>query len=254
MEKIILVVILATCCCGSLMAQQPTISQLEQRADSLYEQFDEQNALEAYLKILEKRPDNHEALWKTSFLYSRVGYRLEDEDKREEYYNRAIELAERAIEVDSTHTQSHFVKAVALGRKALISGARERVEVAKAIKEHVDQAIKADSTNAGAWHVLGRWHFELANLNFFERLAANALYGGVPGNASNEKAEEAIEKAIELNPKYPLYYYDLATVYDKTGREEQATSICKEALSLEPVGPDDEQFKDRCRELIRELQ
>lgn len=238
----------------TLAQSSSSIARLSERADSLFERFDEVNALKAYEQMLEQHPDRFEALWKASFLYSRVGYRLEEEDDQKEYYNKAKALAEQALKVDSTDTQAHFAMAVAMGRMAQVSGPRDRVSASKVIKEHVDRSIEADSTNSGAWHVLGLWHFKVANLNFMERLAANALYGGVPRDASNESSEQAIERAIELNPKYPLYYYDLARVYDERGKEEQAIQACKEALKLESVGPDDDQVKENCRGLIHELQ
>lgn len=237
-----------------ILAQGSSTALLSEKADSLFKHFDEANALKAYEQILEQHPGRLEALWKASFLYSRVGHRMEEEDDRKEYYNKARTMAERALQIDSTDTQVHFAMAVAMGRMALVSGPRDRVAASKLIKKHVDRSLEADSTNAGAWHVLGVWHLKVANLNFVERLAASALYGGIPRDASNESAENAIEKAIELNPRYPLYYYDLARVYDERGKEKQAVQICQEALKLEPVGPDDAQVKDNCRELIEELQ
>lgn len=234
-------------------AQSGNINALEARADSLFEQFDEKNALKAYKQILDKRPDYHEALWKTSFLYSRVGYRLEEEKDQESHYEKAKNLADRALRLDSTSTYSHFAMAVAMGRKAMTSGARDRLAAAKAIKKHADRAIELDSTNSGAWHVLGRWHFEVANLNFFERFAAKTLYGGIPGDATNKKAEEAVERAIKLDGRYILYYYDLAKIYRKRGKKEQAVQTCEEAMKLKSIGPDDKQYKKNCRKLIEEL-
>lgn len=236
-----------------LVAQQDR-SDIEQRADSLYQAYEEKQALELYNQILQENPNDYEALWRSSFLYSRIGNRLEDEDEQEEYYNNGIDLAERALEVDSTGTQSNFVMAVAMGRKALISGARDRVAASRDIKKYADRAIQYDSTNAGAWHVLGRWHFKVANLSWLERAAANTLFGGIPGNASNEKAAEYIEKAIELDDDYVLYYYDLAKVYEEMGRDEQAISTCRDALDVTNLTPDDEKIKQDCRQLIESLQ
>lgn len=249
----LLLTILGCLLVPALLIAQNT-SELEQRADSLYQEYEEKRALDIYLDILQKEPENYQALWRTSFLYSRVGNRLESEDQQREYYNNAIDLAEQALEVDSTDTQSNFVMAVAMGRKALISGARERVAASRAIKKYADKAIELDSTNAGAWHVLGRWHFKVANLSWIERAAANTLFGGIPGNASNEKAAEAIEKAIELNQDYILYYYDLATVYKDMGRDQQAISTCQTALDKPLLTPGDEEIKADCRELIADLQ
>lgn len=237
----------------TLFGQQNTDS-LEVRADSLYSAFEEREALDIYRQILEDEPNNFRALWRTSFLYSRVGNRLEKKDEQKRYFNNAIELAERALAVDSSHTQSNFVMAVAMGRKALISGARDRVAASRDIKKFADRALRYDSTNAGAWHVLGRWHFKVANLSWLERAAANTLFGGIPGDASNEKAAEAIEKAISLNDEYILYYLDLARVYREMDKDQQAVESCGEALDKAVLTPDDERLKEECRELIEDLQ
>ena len=228
-------------------------SQLEQRADSLYDAYEEKQALELYNQILEDNPDKFEALWRTSFLYSRIGNRLDKKSQQEEYYNKAIDLAERALAVDSTHSQSNFVMAVAMGRKALISGARDRVAASRAIKKYADRAIEYDEEHAGAWHVLGRWHFKVANLSWIERAAANTLFGGIPGDASNEKAAEYIQKAIDLDDNYVLYYYDLAKVYEEMGQDQQAIESCQQALEVPNLTPDDEKIKNDCRELISDL-
>lgn len=237
-----------------ILKAQPDISQLEQQADSLYQQYEEEQALELYHQVLQEDPNHYKALWRTSFLYSRIGNRLRSEDEQEAYYNRGINFAERALEVDSTDVQSNFVMSVAMGRKALISGARERVAASRDIKKYIDRALKYDSTHAGAWHVLGRWNFKIANLSWIERTAANTLFGGIPGDASNKKAAENIEKAIELNDQYVLYYYDLATVYEEMGRDQEAIEVCQQALELHNVTPDDEQIKEDCLRLIDDLQ
>lgn len=233
-----------------LLAQEG--SRVEQRADSLYEAHQEAEALELYQQVLAESPKNFQALWRSSFLYSRLGNRQDREDTQKKYYNKAISLAKRALAVDSTHTQSNFVMAVAMGRKALISGSREKVSASRAIKRYADRAIKYDSTNAGAWHVLGRWHFKVANLSWLERAAANTLFGGIP-DASNEKAAEYIRKAISLDEQYVLYHYDLARVYRELGRKVQAIETCQKAIELPVLVPGDMKIKEQCKELIEEL-
>lgn len=234
-----------------LMAQQEK-SVLEAKADSLYNNFDENQALEVYKQVLDQHPNDYRALWRTSFLYSRIGNRQGDKDTQKEYFNKAIDLANRALAVDSTDTQSNFVMAVAMGRKALISGAKSRVAASRDIKKYAERAIKYDSTNAGAWHVLGRWHLKVANLSWIERVAANTLFGGIP-KASNQKAEEDIKRAIQLNGKYVLYHHDLALVYKEMGKDQQAISACQAALKLPNLTPDDDRLKQECQDLIKDL-
>lgn len=231
---------------------QQNVTDLE-RANDLYDNHQEKQALNLYLSILENNPQNYISLWRSSLLYSRIGNHFEDKDDQEQYYNKAIDLAERALEVDSTDTHSNYVMAVARGRKALIAGAQDRVAASRAIKKYADRAVQADSSNAGAWHVMGRWHFKVANLSWIERTAANTLFGGIPGDASNEQAAKYITKAIELNANYLLYYYDLATVYKELGKDQKAINTCIKGLQKPEVLPGDDQIKQECQQLIQDL-
>lgn len=238
---------------GPMALNAQEVNQIVQGADSLYEEYEEEQALSLYEQILDQNPDHYKALWRSSFLYSRIGNRLDEEEEQKKYFNRAIEMAEQALAVDSTDSQSNFVMSVAMGRKALISGAKERIAASRAIKKYADRAIKYDSTNAGAWHVLGRWHFKVANLSWIERLAANTLFGGVPGDASNEKAAESIQKAISLNDQYIRYHYDLARVYEELGRDKAAIETCQKAIGLTVLTSDDLELKNECQQLIEDI-
>lgn len=229
------------------------VESLVQQADSLYELHEEKAALQVYNRILEQSPDHYRALWRNSFLHSRIGNRQEGSSEQREYFNKARTLAERALEVDSTDAESNFVMAVAMGRMALISGARDRVAASREIRKYAQKALEYDPNHAGALHVLGRWHFKVANLSFVERLAANTLFGGIPGPASNERAAELIEKAISIDGDVLLYYYDLATVYEEMGQDEQAISTCQEALDKPSQFFDDEMNKQKCRDLIEDI-
>ncbi len=234
-----------------IFAQQ--VENLKEQADSLYRNYEENKALQLYEQVIEEDPDNYEALWRASFLNSRVGNRASDEGTKEKHFNQAIELAERALEIDSTDVQSNFVMAVAMGRKALISGAKSRVAASRDIKKYADRALDADPDHAGALHVLGRWHFKVANLGWLERAAANTLFGGIPGDASNEKASEHIKKATEQKEDYILYYLDLAKVYEEMGEDGKALKSCNEAISMESKLVDDDELKKECQKLIQQL-
>ncbi|MFH5831144.1 hypothetical protein [Halalkalibaculum sp. DA384] len=238
---------------GVASAQDTAADSLLAKADSLYDHFYEAKALELYTSILNRHPDHYTALWRASFLYSRIGFRLDSKERQQAYYQKGIALAGHALNVDSTDTHSHFVMAAALGRKAMISGAKERVKAAHSIKHHAERAIRLDSTNAGAWHVLGRLHFRLANLSFVEQLAANTLYGGLP-ESDEATAVRSVEKAIELEPERLLYYYDLARMYKHLGKEQQAISACEDALRRDPLSPADPGWLDQCQKMIKDFQ
>ena len=249
MKKIILSVFLFLTCIQIGFSQE--LSTIEAKADSLYNSFSEMQALEAYQDVLDQDSTNFEALWKVSFLYSRIGNQKPNKETQREYYEKAKRFAERALAIDSTHSQPNFVMGVAMGRMALVSGTKEKVAASRDIKKYADLAVKYDSTNAGAWHLLGSWNLKVANLSFLERLAANTLFGGVPGDASNQKAVDHIKRAIKLDNRFVLYYHDLAKAYSEMGNEEEAIQACSMALEKENLNPKDEGLKAECREWIK---
>ncbi|TYP95285.1 hypothetical protein LX73_0583 [Fodinibius salinus] len=236
------------------VSAQDNLSQQMNRADSLYNAYEDEEALQIYQNVLEGDPQNFTALWRSSFLYARISNQFNDKDKKRKYFDNALEFAKRALEVDSTHTQSNFVMAVALGRKALTAGVKERIAVSRKIKHYAEQAIKYDSTNAGAWHALGRWHYKAANLSWLERTAANTLFGGIPGDPSNKKAAHYIRKAIQHDGQFILYHRHLAAVYNKLGWEKEAIASCQRALELPVQRAEDKFLKDECHSLINNLQ
>lgn len=237
---------------ATLSAFAQTDEQVE-RAHVLFENQQQKQALEAYNEILIENSDHFKALWRTSLLYAQIGYRLDDGKRKKEYFRNAKERAVQALELKPKNSYANFAMGIALAQLALAAGARDRVAATHDIKKYGDRALRFDSTNAGAWHLLGRWHFEVANLNFAERLAANVLFGGLPAGASTQKAASNIEEAIELRPGYILYYYDLATVYDELDKEEKAIAACREALEKPILTPADSKTKSDCRELIDSL-
>lgn len=235
-------------------AGEASLDSLLVKAERAYDDFQEEQALETYKDVLDRDSTQYEALWRTSFLYSRIGNRLEEESRKRAYFDKARHYAQKALDQQPDDAQSNFVMAVAMGRKALIAGARERVAASRDIKKYAEKAIKADSTLAGAWHVLGRWHLKVANLNFIERMAANALFGGIPEGASEQKAVQYLRKAIKLEPRYILYHYDLARALDETGQDEEAVKVLGKALTLKPLTPDDPELLKKCRKLRSDLQ
>ncbi|MGM0588622.1 MAG: tetratricopeptide repeat protein [Bacteroidota bacterium] len=235
------------------MAQGQTVDALLSQADSLYANYEEPEALEIYKQVLELNPDEHLALWRTSLLYARIGNRLDSEDEKRSYFKDAKLFAQQALAVDSTSEASHYVMGVAMGRMALISGARERVAASRKIREHALKALELDAQHAGAHHLMGRWHYKVANLNFAERMAADYLFGGIPGEASNQQAIAELSRAVELEPRNVMYHYDLAQVLVDEDQYDQAQEHLQQALELETKNPDDRIYKPKARRLLKDI-
>jgi FimV-like protein len=231
----------------------PDAGELLQMANEKMAEADEPAAMELYEQVIDEDPQNYEALWNLSILYSKKGQRQENEEETEQYFIRSLELAEQVLEHHPDKSYSHYVYAVAIGRLADISSPRERVQSSEEVKEHVDIALELDPENEAGWHLLGVWHTSAANLSRAERWAANLLFGGAPEGASNSEAERCLQKAIELDPGNILFHLDLARFYITTGREDEAAEVLNETLELEPRQMDDPDLQDEAREMLNEI-
>ncbi|TNE73931.1 hypothetical protein EP331_03045 [bacterium] len=230
-----------------------TTDDILSKAIELRASFKEQEALDLFDQVLAADPNNFEATWSKSILLARLGYRMDNKDKQAEYYRNAKTFAEKALALDSLNLNSNFAMAVAMGRMALISGAKERVAASKDIKFYGDRALAADSNHAGAWHVLGRWHHKVANLNFAERTAANLLFGGAPKGASNDMAIYCMKKAISLEPNLILYQRDYANILEDLDMEKEALKVAQHVQTMPDRTLDDPKFKKEMQKLIKDL-
>jgi tetratricopeptide (TPR) repeat protein len=149
---------------------------------------------------------------------------------------------------------THLAYLISLGLLTEVAGsAGERVHDARLIKHEAETIIRIDSTFGAGYFVLGKWHLEASKLNWMERWACQLFFGGLP-EASIDKAIACLKKASRLEPNTILYLYGEASAYQYEGDKKTATQLLKKAIDLPPKEPDDIQRKQRCEELLKELQ
>jgi tetratricopeptide (TPR) repeat protein len=197
--------------------------------DAAYRMFDRDAALRAYKRASEMDSLDYEAAWKLARAYIDHGETLTDKKARMVHFRQAEKSARRALRIRSHTPEGHLFLSIALGNIALNAGPRERVRLAHEIKSEVDTTLILAPDNAIAWHVLGRWHREVATISWVERQFARILYGGVPAEASLENAAEQLKK------------YDLAI------REYETV------LRLAKTDADDAMHQQRAQERLERL-
>lgn len=221
---------------SSVLAQLSSLSseEIELILEVASEKFDsgyEEESLELFLRVLEADSKNYDALWTISIIYSRIGYRLNSGSEMEEYFEKAKSYAEKAIEYHSDKGRSYYVYAVALARLTDMMSKRDRIRAAHEIKENVEKAIEIEPDYAPFWHLYGVWHSDVANVSRVDRMAARFISGGVP-RASNEKAEEYLKKAIQMDEERILFRMDLAKHYTEVGENEKAVEVLEKIREM----------------------
>lgn len=222
------------------------------KAQELLKKYKDTEALQVYEQVLESAPQNYEALCKASYLHCRIGDRYADETTKAEHFEKAKTYAMMAYGLKPHDAESNYAMAMSISNLAMVSGGRKRLEGINQAKLFVDEALKDDKEHAGAWYLLGRWHFKMANLNIAEVAVSKVLFGGVSKDASNYKAIEAIKTAIRFSPDNIRYYYDLATIYKELNDLDACVNVLEQALILEVATSEDLELARRCKMMLQQ--
>ena len=209
----------------------------------------EKKALEQYQLAVKSSPYSLKGLYKCSELCARIGSREKNDNRRDAYFNAALSYAKIAIKYHAKTDDANVAMSIAMGKIALTKSGKDKISYVKEIKYYADQALKINPSNFKAWHIIGKWNYEVANLNFFEEAAVNLLFGGLP-DASFKNAVYAFEKARLLNPKFCLNYLELAKSYKKLGNNMMAIKILQQLLTIPNSTEDDSIIKQEAKGLI----
>lgn len=222
-----------------LFSAQGRSAQLEEaiaRGDDAYARFDNEPALSYFLEALDHAPDDLEALWKSARSSADVGREIEGGDDRRarELYAQGERLARKAASLRPEAAQAHFVLALILGRRAQLEGGKSKVRLAEEVKLSAERAIAIDPRHDGAYHILGRWHYNVATLSWVLKPFAKLLYGGLPA-ASLPDAAALFAKAVALDSSKPVHHLEYARTLVALGRYSQARVHLDKCIELPPV-------------------
>ncbi|HEX4851115.1 MAG TPA: hypothetical protein VFV08_09930, partial [Puia sp.] len=213
----------------------------------------ENDAFAKYTEVVRLQPSNLLALCKCSELCIYIGGRQHDKPKKADYFRAAKTYATAALKVNSQSSDANLVMAMAIGRLTLIANGKEKVASINDIKLYAERAIKLDAGNFKAYHVLGKWNYEVSNLSFVERTLAKWFYGTVP-KASLQDAILNYEKARSINPAYVLNYLELAKAYYRNDEKGKALGLLNKMMPLPVVVYDDIRIKEEGKRLLNEWQ
>lgn len=235
----------------SLNVISQDVNALIQEGEKLEAALNEKGALDKYVEAQKLQYNNMTAINKCSELCSRIGNRETTAQMRISYYESAKKYAAFGLAIEPNNSNANCMMAIALGRLSLEKSGKEKVKAAKEIKKYADLAIKYDAQNYKAWHVLGRWHYEISNLNFIEKAAIEVMFGGVP-KSSFKEAVTAFEKAKTISPNFVINYYELARSYKKNGQKKEAIAALNAMLLLPDTTEDDKTFKAEAKKLLED--
>mmetsp|Transcript_25190 Transcript_25190/g.30495 ORF Transcript_25190/g.30495 Transcript_25190/m.30495 type:complete len:332 (+) Transcript_25190:416-1411(+) len=149
-----------------------------------------------------------------------------------EFINEAMRVSDEVMKEHPNWARAHLATAVNYGRLALYSDNKTKVSLCDKVKEEAEEAIRLNPNDDMAWHCLGRWNYEVANVNPVVKVVMKHWYGG-DISATYADAIHHYSKAAAIAPTRPHHQYELAKVQLKMGNRDTAIATMHKALEYE---------------------
>lgn len=215
-------------------------------------QLDTARALELFLAAEPARPDDAFILQKIARQYSDLAVDLPSAEKKRTTLERALAYSRRAVAVAPQNAENVLSLAVCHGKLALYSDTRRKIEYSRLVREDAERALALRPDYAWAHHLLGRWHYEVAELGAAARVFVKLFYGGLPA-ASTAEAVRCLERAVALEPQQLQHHLELGFAYAANSQPDKARAAFTAGLALPSREKHDEPAKARARTALEKL-
>ncbi len=236
--------------CSTVFAFSQDAASLMQEGQRFETQLKDSAAYAKYATALQIQPTNLNAAVKCAEMSCAIGTRQGDEEAKRTAYIRAKTYSDAALRLDSQSADANYITAVVFGKLTEVEKSNDRtVEYVRNIKVFADKALAANPAYGKAWNVVGKWHYEMLNLNIVKKAAVKVLYGGMPKSTIDD-CIAAYEKCKTLEPYYCRNYLDLAKAYNYNKQYEKALATLQQCVKCPNRQQDDPMLKQEAKDLI----
>ncbi len=212
---------------------------------------------EATMKLLKAAEEldgqNEEVIWKISRGYFDFADRKpNDTEYKKKYIYDGRTYAEKALALNDKSAGGHKWYAIHHGQIGEAEGTEQKIKNSYGMRDHTMLAIKYDPSNAGNYHVMGRWHYALSDLSWLERQVASIIYA-TPPEASFEEALEFFKKAHELDKKDIRNMLYIGYCYDELDNEKEAADWFNMAINANATSESDRGLQAEAKEALDDL-
>ncbi len=233
-----------------------TAEALIQEGDKYTEDFNNQKALDSYVKADKLSPDNWKILWRISRAYVNIAVHMpstngDEEDAQLAVYEKALDYANLAVKLAKDQSIVYVRRAIVNGRIALFKGVFTVGGVVNKVREDCEKAIKLNNgdtyTMALAHYVLGRTHAKVS-----EKWApARAVLG--LGWADKDTALVELKKAVDMYPNFRMFYLELGKAYLEEDDYNKAKFYFNKVIDTPKKDQDDDQVLAEAKQLLNDL-
>lgn len=235
-----------------LRADELSLTNLFAQGDVFEKQGNPAAALKSFLAAEKLSPTNCEVLCRITKQYCDLMYSTKSADEQKSLAEKALAVAQRAVKADPKSCKAHLCVAVCYTKNFPFSDNQTKINYSKQLKAEAEIAIALDPKEDISYYMLGRWHYEVANMGFIMKGLIKIAYGGLP-KASNDDAIKNFKKAVELAPQRIINHFELSKVYFTTGQKVLALDELKKCRDLKPMDRDDTDAQKDALKRLKDL-
>jgi tetratricopeptide (TPR) repeat protein len=171
-----------------------------------------------------------------------LAHHITDKNQKRKVLGEGIEWAKQAIALNPQGAGGHLYYGMLTGMRAEVSGIIEGLKSKDVIKREMEKVIELDPaySDGDAYLALGQWY---ALVPFF--------MGG-----SSKKAQENLNKAVEINPNRTMPHLALAEFYSGNLQYDMAKQEIDRVLAIPMNGKNNFEAKrdqEKARELLKKI-
>lgn len=224
------------------------------RADALYFAGQPEEAFERLREHLADHPDDYDALWRVARATVVLGVAAEGVLHQNSWFDTGMDFGERAVALRPDGTEGRYWRGAVTGRRALNAAAEYGAELAQRAYEDAQAILAAEPDHGGAHNILGKIFYEIMSMSRIERwLGRTFVRTDVLRKSSWEEAEHHLRSAAEDWPEWVMFQYDLAELYRKRGREDEARDTYARVTRMSAIHPSDPALQREAERRLEEL-
>ncbi|XP_071444685.1 regulator of microtubule dynamics protein 1-like isoform X2 [Hetaerina americana] len=235
----------------SFLSSKPSVGQKLKEADALFNE----NKFSEVIKVLQPHKDekNDEVLWRLGRAIYKLSQEISDEKQKKEMIFEAYKYISEALSLNEKNSAVHKWMSIMIDATSKFQGIKEKITQAYVMKKHMLRAVELNPKDATVLHLLGTWCFEVANMAWYERKIASAIFAAPP-TSSFEEALDFFIKAEETDPHfYSMNFLMLGKTYLKLNNKEKAKHYLRLAQEYPQKSSDDAKAKNEATSLLVQL-
>lgn len=225
-----------------------------EQADAMYFAGEPEAAFELLRTYLVGSPTDYEALWRVVRSTVVLGAESIGWRPQNSWWDTGMAYGDSAVALRPDGVEGRYWRGAAYGRRALNAAPEYGAGLAQVAYDDARAILELEPDHGGAHNILGKIFFEIMSMSRIQRwFGRTFVRSEVLKESSWEGAELHLEAAARDWPDSVLLQYDLAELYRKRGREDEAREFYERVMRMAVVHPSDPALQSDAARILEEL-